>query len=97
MWNKIKSIYNQAFKYILATIVVIFYVFVIVEMLRQGIEGELDSMNFIALVGLALSYPGIVKTLAEEVNPKPEEKKTFKLSCRCPKCKNLVQMDMKEE
>lgn len=97
MWNKINKIYNKAFKYIIATFVVIFYVFVIVEMLRQSIQGELDSMNFIALIGLALSYPGIVKTLAEEVNPKPEIKKIYKLSCRCPKCKNLVQMDMKEE
>lgn len=97
MWNKIKKIYNQVFKFALAIFLVIFFLFTILTLVKQSIDGNLDPLNFISIAAIALSFPGIVHTLAEEVNPKPEVKKTYKLSCRCPKCKNLVQMDMKEE
>ncbi|MER2170931.1 MAG: hypothetical protein ABS938_09865 [Psychrobacillus psychrodurans] len=94
MWNKIKKVYNKVFKFTLAIFLVIFYLFIIITIFNQGIEGKFDSLNFISIVAIALSFPGIVQTLAMEVNPK---KKTYKLSCKCPKCKHLIQMDMKEE
>jgi len=48
----------------------------------------------ITIYAIILSFPGMVNSLGDEFNPK---KKTYKLSCRCPKCKYLIQMDMKEE
>jgi len=93
MWTKIKNIYNQIFKYTLAIFLVIFFVFMVLTIVFQGLEGNLDPINFVSIVAIALSFPSIVNTLADEVNPK---KKTYKLSCKCPKCKHLIQMDMKE-
>jgi hypothetical protein len=63
-------------------------------MIYKSASGNLDSIALISIVAIVLSFPGIVNTLADEFNPK---KKTYKLSCRCPKCKYLIQMDMKEE
>ena len=94
MWNKIKIVYNKIFKVSLAIFLVIFFLFIILTMLQQNIEGKLDPITFISIGAIALSFPGIVQTLAMEVNPK---KKIYKLSCKCPKCKHLIQMDMKEE
>lgn len=94
MWQKMKNIYNQGVKFMLAISLVIFFLYIILTIVVQGFEGKLDPINFISVVGMALSFPGIVNTLAQEVNPK---KKTYKLSCRCPKCKHLVEMDMIEE
>ncbi|MCM3360296.1 hypothetical protein [Psychrobacillus sp. MER TA 171] len=94
MWNKVKSIYNQIIKYTLAIFLILFFFYMLLVLIVQGIEGKLDPLNFISVVAVALSFPGIVQTLADEVNPK---KKTYKLTCKCPKCKHLIQMDMKEE
>lgn len=94
MWNKIKKVYNQVFKFALAIFLVIFFLFTILTMVQQSLEGKLDPITFISIGAIALSFPGIVQTLAMEVNPK---KKKYKLSCKCPKCKHLIQMDMKEE
>lgn len=94
MWIKVKNIYNSVFKYMLAFFLLFFFVYMACTIIFQGIEGKLDPINFISIVAVALSFPGIINTLAEEVNPK---KKTYKLSCKCPKCKHLIQMDMKEE
>jgi hypothetical protein len=89
MWKQITKIYNKVFKFTLAIFLIIFFVFTILTI----ISGKLDTINLISIVAVALSFPSIVNTLAEEVNPK---KKTYKLSCKCPKCKHLIQMDMKE-
>ncbi|MEK4083763.1 hypothetical protein [Psychrobacillus sp. FSL K6-1415] len=93
MLKKVTKFYNQIVKYTLAIFLVIFFIFTIVTILYQGMKGKFDSLSFISIVAIALSFPGIVHTLAEEVNPM---KKTYKLSCKCPS-KHLIQMGMKEE
>ena len=94
MWKSFKKLYNRASLIILASFLVIFLFYSIFILIYQGINGKLDSITFISLTAILLSFPGMVNTLGEEFNPK---KKIYKLSSRCPKCKYLIQMDMKEE
>jgi len=93
MWKQVTKIYNKLFKFTLAIFLIIFFVYMVLTIVFQGMEGKLDPINFISTVAVALSFPGIVNTLADEVNPK---KMSYKLSCKCPKCKHLIQMDMRE-
>lgn len=94
MWNKIKKIYRRLFLIGLAFFLISFLVFTILTIISKSTNGNIDSINLISIVAIVLSFPGMVNTLAEEFNPK---KKTYKLTCHCPKCKHLIQMDMKEE
>lgn len=94
MWKKTKNIYNRISLIVLALLLIVFLFFTVITILYKGVNGNLDSITTISIVAIILSFPGMVNTLADEFNPK---KKTYKLSCRCPKCKYLIQMDMKEE
>lgn len=94
MWQTIKKFYNRVSLMILAFSLIIFLFFSIFTLIIEGTKGSLDSITFVSLAAVILSFPGMVNTIADEFNPK---KKTYKLSCHCPKCKHLIQMDMKEE
>jgi hypothetical protein len=94
MWGKIRNFYNRIWLFGLAFFLIGFLLYIIWTMIYKSASGNLDSIALISIVAIVLSFPGIVNTLADEFNPK---KKTYKLSCRCPKCKYLIQMDMKEE
>lgn len=94
MWQTIKRVYNRLSLIILAVALIFFLFFTIFTLIVEGSGGKLDSITFVSLTAVIFTFPGMVNTIAEEFNPK---KKTYKLSCRCPKCKYLIQMDMKEE
>ncbi|AMQ06530.1 hypothetical protein H7992_13270 [Sporosarcina sp. resist] len=94
MWKTIKNIYNRLSLIILAVALILFLFFLIFTLIVEGFKGKPDSIIMISIFAIILSFPGMVNALVDEFNPK---KKTYKLSCRCPKCKYLIQMDMKEE
>ncbi|MDR7239142.1 hypothetical protein [Neobacillus drentensis] len=94
MWSKIKKIYSYIFRVCLALIVILFMVFIFFTLASKELNQNTEILTFISLVAVLFSMPGIINTLAEEVNPK---KKVYKLSCKCPNCRHLIQMDMKEE
>ncbi len=94
MRKKVKKIYNKIFLIAYALFLLFFMFFTILTIIYRSINGNLDSITWISIVAVAISIPGIVNTFVDEFNPK---KKTYKLSCHCPKCKHLIQMDMKEE
>ncbi len=92
--EKVKKINNRIFLVAFGLFLLLFMFFTIFTIIYRSINGNFDSITWISIVAIVLSIPGIVKTFTEEYNPK---KKTYKLSCHCPKCKHLIQMDMKEE
>lgn len=92
MWNKFKNVYNKVTAIILAILLIIFLFYMIFTLLVVGVKGT-DPITLISIVTAILSFPGAVNVLADEFNPK---KKTYKLSCKCPKCKHLISMDMVE-
>lgn len=94
MWGIIKKVYNRVWLFGLAIFLIGFLFYMIFTMIYRSASGDIDSITMISMVAIILSFPGLVNTLADEFNPK---KKTYKLSCRCPKCKYLIKMDMKEE
>jgi hypothetical protein len=94
MWSKIKTIYSYVFRICLALVVILFMVIVFLTLANKELNQNTEMLTNISLVAVLLSMPGIVNTLAEEVSPK---KKIYKLSCKCPYCKRLIEMDMKEE
>ncbi|KAA0965840.1 hypothetical protein FQ087_06120 [Sporosarcina sp. ANT_H38] len=94
MWQTIKRVYNRLSLIILAISLIFFLFFSIFTLIVEGFKGKPDSITMISIFAIILSFPGMVNSLGDEFNPK---KKTYKLSCRCPKCKYLIQMDMKEE
>ncbi|OBA05354.1 hypothetical protein A9P44_16355 [Paenibacillus polymyxa] len=53
------------------------------------------AVNSIALILGMLSLPGIVVQLVSLLNI--NEKKTFSLTSKCPHCRHLVEMKMKED
>lgn len=94
MLEKVKRINNKIFIVVFGLFLLFFMFFTIFTIVYRSINGNLDSITWISIVAVVLSIPGIVKTIVEEFNQK---KKTYKLSCHCPKCKHLIEMDMKEE
>lgn len=94
MWDKIKRYYNRMSLFLIAILLVGFLVFTTFTLFFKSAEGNLDSLTAISIIAVIISFPGMATTFANEINP---QKKTYKLSCRCPKCKHLIRMDMKEE
>ena len=94
MLEKVKRINNKIFLVVFGLFLLFYMFFSIFTIIYRSIIGNFDSITWISIVAVVLSFPGIVKTFSEEFYPK---KKTYKLSCHCPKCKHLIQMDMKEE
>lgn len=94
MKTRLKTLYNRISKIVMGSALLFFLLILILTLLLEGTTGGLDSVSIISLTALVLSFPGIINTIAEEYNP---TKKTYKLSCRCPNCKHLIQMDMKED
>lgn len=94
MWKYIKKMYNRFSLIILAIALIFFLFYTVFTLIVEGSKDNLDPITFVSLTAVILSFPGMVNTIADEFNPK---KKNYKLSCRCPKCKYLIQMDMKEE
>ncbi|MGM0903045.1 MAG: hypothetical protein ACQEXB_18350 [Bacillota bacterium] len=92
--NKIKKWINWFYRVCLAIFVFFFFIFLFIALLVPGLINDSQTVNTIAIIGLIISFPSIASQLAQEVNPK---KKTYKLSAQCPKCRYLIQMDMKEE
>lgn len=94
MWDKIKRAYNFMFKAFLAIILILFMVLIFLTLASKELNQNTQVLTFISLLTVLFSLPGIVNTLGEEFNPK---KKVYKLTCKCPNCKHLIEMDMKEE
>jgi len=94
MWEKIKKTLNHIYRVFLALLLLVFLVMILVTLMVKDLRLNTNIMSIISLVVVVLSLPGIINTLTEEFNPK---KKTYKLSSKCPNCKHLIEMDMKEE
>ncbi|WP_375199716.1 hypothetical protein [Bacillus sp. RS11] len=94
MWKKIKKTYTRVSLISLGLLLMGFFFYLLVFLILGIYKGNTDSVNLISITAIILSFPGVVNTLIEEFKP---TKKNYKLSCRCPKCKHLIQMDMKEE
>lgn len=94
MREKIKKTYTRVSIIFLGIFLMGFFCYSLVYLIIGFYKGNIDSLNFISITAIILSFPGVVNTLIDEFKP---TKKTYKLSCQCPKCKHLIQMDMKEE
>ena len=94
MWKNIKGYTDRIFKVILALSLIGFMFLVFITIANKDMNQNTQLVTIISLIAVALSLPGNIDTIASEINPK---KKVYKLSCKCPKCKSLIEMDMKEE
>jgi hypothetical protein len=94
MWNRIRSIWNFIMRLMVAVIIVFYILYIVLVLINKELIVNSAVVNSIAIVGLLLSLPGIIDQLAKDLNPK---KKVYKLSCKCPNCKHLIEMDMKEQ
>ncbi|MFJ8262706.1 hypothetical protein ACIQ4I_12255 [Rummeliibacillus sp. NPDC094406] len=94
MLKRTKDILNRFYKFYIAIILILFLFYSIFILIVKGIAGDLDSLTLISLVAVILSIPGIINTFVDDLNP---QKKEYKLTCNCPKCKSLIVMDMKEK
>lgn len=94
MWEKIKKTYARVSLISLGLLLMGFFIYSLVFLILGIYKGNIDSVNLISITAIIISFPGVVNTLIEEFKP---TKKTYKLSCQCPKCKHLIQMDIKEE
>lgn len=94
MWEKVKKLYSYIFKILVAFSIVGYGALVFITLSSKSLSQNQQILTFISLIAVLLSIPGIVNTISEELNPK---KKKYKLTCNCPKCKHLIQMDMVEE
>lgn len=94
MWKKIKKTYARVSLIFLGLLLMGFFFYSLVFLILGIYKGDIDSVNLISITAIILSFPGVVNTLIEEYKPM---KKTYKLTCHCPKCKHLIQMDMIEE
>lgn len=92
--GKSKKVYKRIQLITMAIFLMFFFIYTGLTLITEGVSGNLDSITLISIVAIAISFPGIANTFAEELNP---QKKVYKLSTQCPKCKHLIQMDMKEE
>lgn len=94
MWKKIKKTYARVSLISLGLFLMGFFFYSLVFLVLGFYKGNIDSVNLISITAIILSFPGVVNTLIDEFKP---TKKSYKLSCQCPKCKHLIQMDMIEE
>ncbi|WP_431029658.1 hypothetical protein [Lysinibacillus sp. LZ02] len=94
MWKKIKKTYTRVSLITLGIFILGFFIYSLAVLILGFYKGNIDSVNLISITAIILSFPGVVNTLIDEFKP---TKKTYKLSCQCPKCKHLIQMDMIEE
>lgn len=94
MWMKLKKIINIIYRILLVLFLIGFMLFTLLTLTIKDLRMNTDTMSIISLVVVLLSLPGIIDTISNDVNPK---KKIYKLSCKCPRCKNLIEMDMKED
>lgn len=94
MWAKFNWFSNLVFRIFLALMIILFMFVTVATLLIKDLRLDADVMSIISLSVVLLSLPGIVNTLADEFNPK--RRKVYKLSCKCPKCKHLIEMDMRE-
>ncbi|NRD81142.1 hypothetical protein HPT25_28020 [Bacillus sp. BRMEA1] len=94
MWSRIKGIYNYFFRVFLALSIILYMILVFFTLASKELSQNTYIVTFISLAAVLFSMPGIINTFVEEYNPK---KTVYKLSCKCPNCKHLIQMDMKEE
>lgn len=94
MRERIKKTYTRISIIFLGIFLMGFFIYSLVFLIIGFYKGNIDSLNFISITAIILSFPGVANTLIEEFKPM---KKNYKLSCHCPKCKHLIQMDMKEE
>lgn len=94
MWSIVRKLSGILFRIFLAFFLVGFGFFVYFTLTSEELNQNQQILTSISLIAVILSIPGIINTFAEELNPK---RKKYKLSCKCPKCKHLIQMDMVEE
>lgn len=77
MLNKVKVISKWFFRIYLGIFVLSFMIALFLVIISPDLVKNSLTVNYIALIGLVLSLPGMVSQLAQEVNPR---KKTYKLS-----------------
>lgn len=93
MKTKSKNFFRKASLINIGLLLTFFLFFTLITLIVEGSKGTLNPLNFISLAAVILSIPGTANVLLDEFNPK---KKTFKLTCNCPKCKHLLTMEMVE-
>ena len=94
MWKKTKKIYNRLSLITIAIVLIFFFIYAILTFVVEGHKGNLDSITFVSLAAVIISFPGMVNAIADDFNPR---KKKFKVSCECPNCNHIINMYMKEE
>ncbi|MDQ0176007.1 hypothetical protein J2S08_001843 [Bacillus chungangensis] len=94
MWEKTKKVFNLFFRVCPAIIIIAYTFIVFLLFIDNKLITNTTLINQVSVMAIIFSLPGIIAQIATTLNPK---KKIYKLSCRCPKCKFLIEMDMKEE
>ncbi len=94
MWGKLKLKCNFIFKLCLAASIILFIILVFLTLAIDELNQNARLITYISLFMVLLTIPSVLDQFAKEFNPR---KRVYKLSCKCPKCKHLIQMDMKEE
>ncbi|KAB2334273.1 hypothetical protein [Bacillus mesophilum] len=94
MLLKVKTFFSLTYRIFLALTLTGFGALVFLTLASKELSTNTQILTSISLVAVLFSLPGIINTLADEYNPK---KKLYKLSCKCPNCRHLIEMDMKED
>jgi len=88
-----EKIYNKILQLMLLIFILSLILFAMMTLFVPDLRVNANAINTISISAIILSMPGIVITVDQIFNP---TKKVYKLSCKCPKCKHLIEMDMKE-
>ncbi len=92
--KKLKEKGNLILRICLTGMIILLIITTFLAITLKELNQNTQLITTISLIMVLLNIPGIIDQLAKEFNPK---KKEYKLSCKCPKCKHLIQMDMKEK
>ncbi len=97
--KKIGKLIQGFSKFSFTVLVMSFFIFIMIQIYSTVTSSEklIDSsnVNAIALLIAGMSLPGIVIQLMDIYNYK--KRNTFTLTCKCPNCRQLVDMKMKED
>lgn len=88
----IKKIYNKMYATIWVILFFSLFIFLFVELFKNS--RDFDTEIILPLLVIVLTLPNIAETIVKEIR---HEKKILKVSCKCPNCRHLVQLEMEEE
>ncbi|MFE7065010.1 hypothetical protein ACFVAD_23050 [Sutcliffiella sp. NPDC057660] len=94
MWELLKQKGNLFIRICLVALIIFFIIFVFLTLAIEELNQNSRIITYISLFMVLFSIPSVIEQFAKEFNPK---KKVYKLSSKCPKCKHLIQMDMRED